>query len=353
MAYNDYYIVNTYNIFLSSANRTSGTSDNYTVALQKPLVLQSPNNFFTVRIGSAEIPYVFPLINNTNNTIAFNGIRNSTPFSGTFTLTTGTYNINSLNSEFQSKLTAALTLVTGVVIPLSFTYDRNSGKATYSMPGVDSNAVTVIVGTNSTADVFLKCVGFSSAFQFGYATPSVRTDITSTQNVNVSQNNSIYIRSESLTQTQNFENIVYESANTNTTISDILAKIQISTPFQSYLLWTNQIDLEIEVSNRVIDMINLYLGTSTAYNLSLGNLDWACRLTIKEHSDVSFNQQNEDRATNMSTTDMTPLFDERQKLVDQLKDLKNKLIPKKKDAKKESQSTEDNQDQVGQSNPDS
>lgn len=348
MAYNDFHVINTYNIFLSSANRTSGTSDNYTVALQKPLILQSPNNFFTVRIGSAEIPYVFPLINNTNNTISFNGLRDGVPFSGTFTLTNGTYNINSLNSEFSSKLAAALTLATGVVIPLSFTYDRNSGKATYSMPGIDSTATTVIVGTNTEAAVFLKCVGFSSSFQFGYSTPLLRTDVTSTQNVNVSQNNSIYIRSESLTQTQNFENIVSDP-----TISDILAKIQIATPYQSYLLWTNQIDLEIEVSNRVIDMINLYLGTSTAYNLSLGNLDWACRITIKEHSDVSFNQQNEDRATNMSTTDIKPLFDERQKLIDQLKDLKNKLIPKKKDAKKESQSTEDNQVQDGQSNPDS
>lgn len=350
MAYSDYHVVNTYNIFLSSANKTSGTTDNFTVALQKPLILQSPNNFFTVRIGSAEIPYVFPLINSSNNTISFSGFRNAVPFSGTFTLTNGTYNINSLNIEFASKFSDALksALALAIAIPLSFTYDRNSGKATYSMVGTDTDATIVTIGTNTEAAVFLKCVGFSSSFQFGYTTAIARTDVTSTQNVNVSQNNSIYIRSESLTQTQNFENIV-----SSPTISDILAKIQIATPFQSYLLWTNQIDLEIEVSNRVIDMINLYLGTSTAYNLSLGNLDWACRLTIKEHSDVSFNQQNEDRATNMSTTDMTPLFDERQKLVDQLKNLKNKLIPKKKDAKKESQSTEDNQDQVGQSNPDS
>ena len=350
MAYSDYHVVNTYNIFLSSANKTSGTTDNFTVALQKPLILQSPNNFFTVRIGSAEIPYVFPLINNTNDTITFNGLRNAAPFAGSFTLTNGTYNINSLNSEFASKLSDALTAALGLVtpIPLSFTYDRNSGKATYSMVGTDTDATTVIIGTNTEAAVFLKCVGFSSPFQFGYTTAVARTDVTSTQNVNVSQNNSIYIRSESLTQTQNFENIV-----STPTISDILAKIQIATPFQSYLLWTNQIDLEIEVSNRVIDMINLYLGTSTAYNLSLGNLDWACRITIKEHSDVAFNQQNEDRATNMSTTDMTPLLDERQKLVDQLKSLKNKLIPKKKDGKKESQSTEDNQDQIGQSNSNS
>lgn len=350
MAYNDYHVINTYNIFISSANKTSGTTDNFTIALQKPLILQSPNNFFTVRIGSAEIPYVFPLINNTNNTIVFNGLRNSVPFSGSFVLTSGTYNINSLNNEFASKLSAALITTLGLTtpIPLSFTYDRNSGRATYSMVGTDAIATSIVIGTNTEAAVFLKCVGFSSPFQFGYTSAVARTDITSTQNVNVSQNNSIYIRSESLTQTQNFENIVSAP-----TISDILAKIQISTPYQSYLLWTNQIDLEIEVSNRVIDMINLYLGTSTAYNLSLGNLDWACRITIKEHSDVAFNQQNEDRATNMSTTDMTPLLDERQKLIDQLKSLKNKLIPKKKDAKKESQSTEDNQDQIRQSNSDS
>jgi hypothetical protein len=351
MAYSDFHVINTYNIFLSSANRTSGTSDNFTVALQKPIILSSPNNFFTVRVGSAEIPYVFPLINNTNNVIDFIFIRDSISYSGSITITPGTYNINTLNDEFRSKLISAIFNLTGVTIPLSFTYDKNAGKATYSMPGTDSITTLIFVATNTSyATVFLRCIGFSNVFQFGYTTPTSRTDATSTQNVNVSQNNSIYIRSESLTQTQNFENIVNPTA----TISDILAKVQIATPYQSYLLWTNQIDLEIEVSNRVIDMINLYLGTSTAYSLSLGNLDWACRITIKEHSDVSFERQNEDRATNMPTMDMTPLLNERQKLVEQLKSLKYKLIPKKKDGKKETtEIPESNQEQIGESNPNS
>ena len=70
-------IVKTYNLFLSSANRSTGTSSNYSVILMKPITLSNPNNWLTCRVGSAEIPYNFKLINQSNNTIQYEIVRNS------------------------------------------------------------------------------------------------------------------------------------------------------------------------------------------------------------------------------------------------------------------------------------
>ena len=93
------HIINTYNLFLSSEHRTSGTSANYSVALHKPLALTNANNWFSVRVGSAEIPFTFPLINSTNNTLAFTLTRGGVPVVSSLVIGEGTYNINTLNDE--------------------------------------------------------------------------------------------------------------------------------------------------------------------------------------------------------------------------------------------------------------
>lgn len=312
------HIINTYNLFLSSEHRTSGTSANYSVALHKPLSLTNANNWFSVRVGSAEIPFTFPLINSTNNTLAFTLTRGGVPVVSSLVIGEGTYNINTLNDELSQRLAEQIFLAFSVSIPLSFSYERASGRATYSMVGTDSIATSV---TFHYTPVLFKCFGFSANFTFGYTSPLLRTDVTSTQNVNVTQNNALYIRSESFTQTSNFENIIQ-----NESISDVLAKIQLTTTPQSYIFWTNSIDLEVEVSNRVIDIVNLYLGSSTAYEISLGNLEWACRITIKEHSDLPYDQQNQDKAS-QQLQNIAPLLEERAKIVEKLNGLKNKLVP--------------------------
>lgn len=312
------HIINTYNLFLSSEHRTSGTSANYSVALHKPLSLTNANNWFSVRVGSAEIPFTFPLINSTNNTLPFTLTRGGVPVVSSLVIGEGTYNINTLNDELSQRLAEKIFLLFSVSVPLSFSYERSSGRATYSMVGTDSIATSV---TFHYTPVLFKCFGFSADFTFSYATPTVRTDATSTQNVNVTQNNALYIRSESFTQTSNFENIIQSES-----ISDVLAKIQLTTTPQSYIFWTNSIDLEVEVSNRVIDIVNLYLGSSTAYEISLGNLEWACRITIKEHSDLPYDQQNQDKAS-QQLQNIAPLLEERAKIVEKLNGLKNKLVP--------------------------
>ena len=311
-------IISTYHLYLSSAYRTSGTTSNYTMNLGKPIQLQNPNNYFTVRVGSAEIPYVFKLLNSTNNTIAYTVVRGST-YNGTFTIAPGNYTILTLLTEFKSKLFASISTLTGWdgSALASFIYNRSTGKVSLTVVGTDSTATTITIG--ATSPVFLRCLGFSAGFSFGYTTPSARTTAESTQNVNVSQNTSVYIRSGTLTQNHSYEAII----NPNT-LTDIIAKVPINGQPQSYLLWTNIVDLENEINNRLIDSINLYLGDAQTSELDLGGLDWTCRLTIKEWAETA--KESDDLAKNMSGQSMLPaLYQERQKALDKLKRLREKM----------------------------
>lgn len=314
-------IVSTYNIFLSSANRAEGTSSSFSVNLIKPITLSNPNNWLTCRVGSAEIPYNFKLINTSNNIISYRFIRNSITYNGTITIEPGNYNILSLLSEFKSKLVSSILSVAGYdgSSVFNFTYNRNTGKATFSMVGTDSiiSSVTLL----SASLVFYRCIGFTTGFTFGYTTPSTRTDAISTQNVNVSQNTALYIRSENLTQTSNYENVVSQPE-----YSDILAKVQVNVLPGSIIQWTNSTDLEIDITNKTIDRINLYLGDSNLYEVDMGNLDWTCRLTIQEWS-YKIDSHAKDRipTDTLDPTVYESLMKEREKAVARLKKLKSRL----------------------------
>jgi len=318
-------VVATYHLYLSSQYRTSGTSSNFTINLGKPIVLQNPNNHFTVRVGSAEIPYVFKLINPSNSTINYSITRGST-YNGSFTLSTGNYTILTLLTEFKAKLFSSIQTLTGwdATSIASFTYDRTTGKVSLTILGTDTTDTLITIGANSP--VFLRCLGFTHAFSFGYSTPTVRTTAISSQNVNVSQNTAVYIRSDSLPQNHSYEAIVGQNG-----LTDIIAKVPINCQPQTYIHWTNVVDLENEINNRIIDAINLYLGDAQNQELDLGGLDWTCRLTVKEWA-IS-GKESDDLARNMGGDTLPDLFSKRQKALDKLKKLREKIsLPLVEDA---------------------
>lgn len=312
-------VIATYHLYLSSAYRTAGTTSNYTMNLKKPITLQNPNNYFSLRVGSAEIPYVFKLFNSSNNTISFTVFRSSS-YNGTFTITPGNYTILTLLTEFKNRLFTAIQTLTGWNgAPLaSFVYNRSTGHVSLTVVGTDSTPTTITIGT--TSPVFLRCLGFSNGFSFGYTSPSVRTTAESTQNVNVAQNTSIYIRSYTFNQARSYEAVVSDN-----TLSDVIAKVQINALPQSYIIWSNIIDLEQDINDRIIDNINLYLGDAQSTELDLGGLDWTCRLTIKEWGIKD--PEKHDLAKNMGGDVLPALFQERQKALDKLKRLRDKISP--------------------------
>jgi hypothetical protein len=92
--------------------------------------------------------------------------------------------------------------------------------------------------------------------------------------------------------------------------------------------WINPTDLKLEISNKIVDEISLYLGSSTSYSLDLGNLDWAIRLTLEEHTD---DLADKNLAINMSRgvdPYVQDLMTQRESIVSNLDQLKQKLIPK-------------------------
>jgi hypothetical protein len=316
-------IVATYNLFLSSVNRSEGTPQNFSVSLIKPITITNPNNWLTVRVGSAEIPYVFKLINNQNNLINYQIIRNAITYIGSIIIESGNYNILTLLTEFKTKLQSSILSVSGwdASSILNFSYNRNNGKATFSLVGIDSTTTSITI--LSASNIFYRCIGFVNGFTFGYTTPSVRTDAVSTQNVNVSQNTALYIRSETLTQTVNQENIVGSPE-----YSDILAKVQINVQPQAIIQWTNSTDLEIDISNKILDRINIYLGDSSLYEVDMGNLDWSLRLTINEWS-YKTDSHGADRVSNLQerpSEEAISLMKERNKIIKRLTKLKDRLV---------------------------
>ena len=96
----------------------------------------------------------------------------------------------------------------------------------------------------------------------------------------------------------------------------------------------NPTDLKLEINNKIVDEISLYLGSSTSYSLDLGNLDWAIRLTLEEHTD---DPSDKDLAINMSRgvdPYVQDLTTKRESFVSNLDQLKQKLISKEKDGKR-------------------
>lgn len=308
-------VINSYNLFLNSKQRDSGTSNEFRINLLKPIGLTNPNNWFSVRIGSAEIPYIFQLINSTNSTIEFSVTRGSNTFNGTITLEHGNYNILALLAEFKSKLKTSVEALTGYSPTFLFTYARTTGKCTLAQSPTNGDTTGCTVAIQNNSPIFMTCIGFSQSFSFSFTSSAI-----STQNVNVSQNNAVYIRSDSLIQTSNFESIVEKS-----NISDILAKIQVNTLPQTFIIWTNPSDLEVVINNRVIDTVSLYLSTSLSYELSLQNLDWQCRMTIKEYTNLPNEEQ---RRTIASVSRLEPsksVDEETEKALQQRNELMNIL----------------------------
>jgi hypothetical protein len=259
-------------------------------------------------------------MNSTNNEIAYSITRGST-VNGTFTIAPGNYTILTLLTEFKTKLFGSISTLTGWdgTALASFVYNRSSGKVSLTVAGTDSTSTTITIGNNSP--VFLRCLGFSNAFSFGYTNPSTRTSAISTQNVNVSQNTSVYIRSDTLSQSHSYEAIIGSN-----TLTNVVAKVPINSQPQSYILWTNMVDLENEINNRLIDSINLSLGDAQTSELDLGGLDWTCRLTIKEWAMTG--KESDDMAKNMGGDTMLPeLFQQREKALAKLKRLREKISP--------------------------
>lgn len=277
--------IKTYNFNVSSSQRlgTTSTPSNFTLKNSNNISLSRSDAFFRFRLNSCCIPFSFHQLNSTNNTLTFSITRSGVTQSSTIQLIPGNYNINTLLVHLDNKLTAAI----DVLIPgwslanvrdLIFSYDKDTMFTTFSVLDTIPVSITLQFSSNKVLGRF-----FGSPNNITF-TDSAST--LSTQPVNVSPARSIYLRSDTLTQSQNWEALIEEM-----TTSDILAEIPIMNAPTSYIQFSSNGTNWITLSNQVISDLQFNLTDSQSYEpIDLLN-ELTLNFTIEECLIVRFEPQ--------------------------------------------------------------
>lgn len=254
-------ILNKYNIYINSNKRISGTPENFTIQLDRPLLLTSMNTQFEMYVSSLTFPFNFHQINSTNNQVEarLNG--------GSFvliTITPGNYNILNLLTELGSKLNQSF----NTSLIWEFTYNKNTGKV--SLRCTTANTIEIFFSANTYLASFF---GFTSDISF-----SNLITATSSRNVNVNPITYICLRSSVI-----LSNLDEEAISTNLTNSDIIAKIPIRVPPQCYIQYEQNFDNRVFLNTQSINILDFYI-TDNQSRKPLDNqgLDYTMTITILE-----------------------------------------------------------------------
>jgi hypothetical protein len=269
-------IVRTYNLFLDSQYANTRTPSNdtreLTFYLKKAIEPMHPDHRFQVRVNTAEIPFSFSQVNPTNNSFA---VEFGTFALGNATIPPGNYDIISLLASVDLAINALL-VANGFIATLTSTFDQNTGKATFKFVS-NGTGLKLYFGTT----IILTMIGFdpviNGAFVSINGSASPGSTTSSVKNVNVCPTTCIYISSRSFTQTRN-----YEALTTGFDITDVIGKIQLTTLPQTYLMYINYTGEFVEVNNKVITEVNLYLSTNLVDSLAMQDMRWSIHLVVEE-----------------------------------------------------------------------
>ena len=255
-------VINQYNLYFNTNYRNSSTVDYPMFNLVKPISLSSSNNFFEIALTSASIPFAWYILRSPDTTIYYKVNAGSTVSTS---IPAGIYNITALLSLLQTTFNS-LSLGSS----FTFTFDRNTQYATFSMAGA-LNTFTIFFSTNK---LLCKILGFQEDLIITSSTPAI-----SKQQVNCSPIRNVYFRCDNLAMTNNFE-----SVGTVNLQSDIIEIIPITTNINSYILF-NPSNLNYNrINNNVISNLSIYISDDeSAYNDSVPILlNWSFSIRIRE-----------------------------------------------------------------------
>ena len=320
-------IVRTYNLFLDSqyANLRTPTNDTreLTFYLKKAIEPTHPDNRFRVRVNTAEIPFSFSQVNTSNNSFA---VMFGTTSLGNAVIPPGNYDIISLLASVDLAINARL-VANGFIATLTSTFDQNTGKATFTFVS-NGTGLKLYFGTT----IILAMIGFdplvNGAFVSinGSAAPGATTP--SVKNVNVCPTTCIYISSRSFTQARN-----YEALTNGMDITDVIGKIQLTTLPQTYLMYLNYTGEVVEVNNKQISEVNLYLSTNLVDSLVMSDMRWSIHLIVEEikNDDMVGPERNLEQMDQMKPREggnadaIKDLLQKKQNLINELQKFKETL----------------------------
>lgn len=268
--------VRTYNLFLDSAyaNVRSPVTDtrDLTFYLRKAIEPIVPSNRFRVRVNTMELPFSFSQVNNTNNQVVIKYAQGLSEVTlGTITIDSGNYDIVTLLALFDLKVNALLAGKT-----LVSTFDQSTGKSSLKFTDPLSGSLRFYFGSS----IVLTMIGFDPVVNGTYVSipgSSSGTTTTSVKNVNVCPTTCVYVSSRSFTQTRN-----YEALTNGMDVTDVIGKVQLTTLPQTYLMYMNYTGEFVEVNNKSITEINLYLSTNLVDFLDMSDMRWSVHLVLEE-----------------------------------------------------------------------
>jgi len=285
-----------YNLYLDSKYRTAGGNPTPSFSLQTPILLSNPNHRFICSVRSVDIPYSFKQL-----AVPYNVLRVEYVEVGSLmffvTIAEGNYAITVL---CQTLINLIQTAITGFAVnpPLiTSSYNQYEGKVTFTIQQVSGATPTSVkfFWTDPNLDILSEFFGFDGSLDTtlsynGGGTPAYINNV-SQIHVNVSPMSSIYLRSTTLTQSAANEEILTEYASS---VSDILLKVPVLTTYNSWLMYENT-TVEVDLNNKSIDVIDLYL-TGTTYNpVVLFGVHWRVHMEIREVRDEWIDRMVEDQ----------------------------------------------------------
>lgn len=322
-----------YNFYINSSQRNEGSPADFNMFLKTPLYLNGviPSEFrFVLRY--IQVPFCFSQFNQYNYTTKYTLLRNGITYSnGTFDITTGNYNVNSMITEWIRALKASLTSLASYTPLITGTYSADTNLITFTCPS-DTYSDTKITFLNNTGYTAVNlALGFSSSW-----TLSQNSSTVSSIDINVSPARNLYLTSDTLIQSKSFDALTTPMSN-----SPVLAVIPITVVPNQYI--TNYYNPPIAsiLNNTVLDKFNFQLkDESLPYDLVDFNLNYTLYFTIEEHrtTETSVNDSlnlkvNQGAIQQQRVEEIPPeiierrdnLLKAREKISKQLLDIKNTL----------------------------
>lgn len=258
-------VVQSWQVFLNSEQRTSGANANPSFTLNPPLRLSRSTTAMEVRVQSCSIPFSFNQLNSSNNVLF--GLANMTSFS--VTITEGNYNINELLAAMKAAVDAAASVAAGGPVVTTWSYSRATGKATVTLNSSPST-LTLLYTSNTQ---LMRMMGFTSNIFLTVGLSQV-SDI----KVNVNPVSYIFIRSASLNQPEGSREALLSQGET----TDILLDVPVTVGPGGIITYVNAEPGGVRLVNREVSEVQLYLSTNLNFFLDLGGVSWQIALTFTE-----------------------------------------------------------------------
>lgn len=267
-------LIASYNFYINSSQRTSGTQADFNMFLSTPLYLNGniPSEFrFELRY--CQVPFCFSQFNQFNNTTEYVLVRNGIVYNGSFDIAVGNYNVNTFITEWILKLRTSLNALAGYNPIITGTYSTDTNLITFNLPA-DTFLDTAILFDNTSNKAVNLALGFKADW-----TLVQNSSTTSAIDINVSPSRNLYLLSDSLIQSKSYDALTTAMSN-----SPVLAVIPITVTPNNYITIYYNPPVASTLNNIVIDTLNFQLkDESLTRDLVDFDLDYTLYFVIEEH----------------------------------------------------------------------